>query len=106
MNGLFIHRRREKCTVLCANYLRILIPYLTHADLMTRALKAAPHSDNVQEHRKCLMTYCSRVKAFQFNNDRQYLRVVLKRIIAVIKLLAPKGRLLKGDNQSIDNNNL
>jgi hypothetical protein len=35
VNGLFISRHREKCTVLCANYFRILILHLTQVDLMT-----------------------------------------------------------------------
>jgi hypothetical protein len=40
--------------------------------------------------------------AIQFNNDRQYWKEVLKRIIPVIKFLASRGLPLGGDNQSID----
>jgi hypothetical protein len=55
-----------------------------------------------------MMTYYSRLKvsgradtqlAIQFNNDRQYWKEVLKRIIAVIKFLASRGLPLRGDNQ-------
>jgi hypothetical protein len=58
------------------------------------AFKAASHNENGQEHRKCMMTYYSRLKvsgradtqlAIQFNNDLLYWKEVLKRIIAVIK---------------------
>jgi hypothetical protein len=74
------------------------------------AFKAASHHENGQEHRKCMMTYYSRLKvsgradtqlAIQFNNDRQYWKEVLKRIIAVIQFLASRGLPLRGDNQTI-----
>jgi hypothetical protein len=39
--------------------------------------------------------------AIQFNNDRQYWKKILKRITAVIKLLASRGLPLKGDNHTI-----
>jgi hypothetical protein len=39
--------------------------------------------------------------AIQFNNDHQYWKEVLKRIIAVIKFLASRGLPLRGDNQTI-----
>jgi hypothetical protein len=74
------------------------------------AFKAALHYENGQEHRKCMMTYNSRLKvsgradtqaAIQFNNDRQYWKEALKRIIAAIKFLALRGLPLRGDNQTI-----
>jgi hypothetical protein len=70
--------------------------------------KVASHHENGQEHWKCMMTYYSHLKvseradtqlAIQFNNDRQYWKEVLKRIIAVIKLLASRGLPLREDNQ-------
>jgi hypothetical protein len=39
--------------------------------------------------------------AIQFNNDRQYWKEVLKRIIAAIKCLASRGLPVRGDNQTI-----
>jgi hypothetical protein len=57
-----------------------------------------------------MTTYYSRLKlsgradtqlAIQFNNDRQYWKEVLKRIIAVINFFAPRGLPLRGDNQTI-----
>jgi hypothetical protein len=36
-----------------------------------------------------------------FNNDHQYWKEVLKRIIVVIKFLASRGLPLRGDNQTI-----
>jgi hypothetical protein len=39
--------------------------------------------------------------AIQFNNDRQYWKEVLKRIIAVIRFLVSSGLPLRGDNQTI-----
>jgi hypothetical protein len=57
-----------------------------------------------------MMTYYSRLKlsgrvdtqlAIQFNSDRQYWEEVLKRIIAVIKLLASRRLPFRGDNQTI-----
>jgi hypothetical protein len=52
-----------------------------------RAFKAASHHENGQEHRKCMMTYYSRLKVsgradtqleIQFNNYRQYWKEVQK----------------------------
>jgi hypothetical protein len=40
--------------------------------------------------------------AIQFNNDHQYWKEMLKRIITVIKFLASRGLPLRGDNQTID----
>jgi hypothetical protein len=64
-----------------------------------RVFKAASHYENGQELRKCMMIYYTRLKmsgradtqlAIQFNNDRQYWKEVLKRIIAAIKILASR----------------
>jgi hypothetical protein len=38
----------------------------------------------------------------QFNNDRQYWKEVLKRIVEVIKFLASRGLPLRPDNQTMD----
>jgi hypothetical protein len=84
VNGFFIRRHREKCTVLCANYFRILNLHLTQADLMTGSMYLRPFcimkmGRNIGN--KCIMTYYSRVKvsgradtqlAIQFNNYLQY----------------------------------
>jgi hypothetical protein len=73
------------------------------------ALKAAAHHENGQEHRKRMTTYYSPLKVsgradtqltIQVNNDHQYLKEVLKRIIAVIKFLVSGGLPLRGDNQT------
>jgi hypothetical protein len=42
VSGLFIRRHREKCTVLCANYIRLQILHLTQADLMTGIMRIRP----------------------------------------------------------------
>lgn len=74
------------------------------------ALKAASEHENSQEHRNCMVAYCSRSKTLgridtqlvtQFNNERQYWKEVLKRVTAVIKFLASRGLPLRGSDQRI-----
>jgi hypothetical protein len=57
-----------------------------------------------------MMTYYSRLNvsgradtqlALQFNNDRQYWKEVLKRIIAVITFLASRGLPLRGTTKPL-----
>jgi hypothetical protein len=57
-----------------------------------------------------MMTYYSRLKisgradtqlAIQFNNDRQYWKEILKRIITVIKFFTSRWLPLSGDNQTL-----
>lgn len=113
MNVLFIRRRREKCTVLCANYFRELVQHLTHVRKTSgfnnwkhafndwqHSFKAASQHKIIQEYRKCMITYDRRLKtsvpadtqlAIRFNNDNEHWKEVLNRIVAVIKFLASKG---------------
>ncbi|CAG9773635.1 unnamed protein product [Ceutorhynchus assimilis] len=71
---------------------------------------AASQHENSPEHRNCMMIYQSRLRVSgridtqltrQFNDERQYWKEVLRRIVAVIKFLASRGLPFRGENENI-----
>ncbi|XP_046742929.1 zinc finger MYM-type protein 1-like [Diprion similis] len=73
------------------------------------ATRVAEHEHSTR-HMKCLLTYHSRKKETgcidtellsQLHDEQNYWEEVLKRVVAVVKLLASRGLAFRGDNQTI-----
>ena len=66
--------------------------------------------ENRSEHRKSMISYCMRHKGIglidtdlvlQFNEERNYWRQVLERVVADIKFLSARGMPFRGDDEII-----
>jgi hypothetical protein len=70
--------------------------------------QSIPYHDNSKEHRKCLMTFMKRSNEagridselqVQINQEKEYWRGILRRLVSVIKCLAERGLPFRGDTE-------